>query len=149
MSPRRRVDSRRIKIHRSYTVEQLAKLLDCHKNSVRLWIKQGLQVLGDGKRPFLIQGSVAKRFLEVRRQARKRRCKPDELYCLRCQEPRLPVARRAQYRVTPGQAGLLIGACDQCGTQMFKRVSESSVFALQVSLALQIYEPEETPKLAA
>lgn len=149
MSPRRRVDPRRIKIHRSYTIEQLAKLLDCHKNSVRLWIKQGLQILDDGKRPFLIQGSVAKRFLEAKRQVRKRRCKPHELYCLRCQEPRLPVDRRALYRITPGQAGLLMGACSECATQMFKRVSASSASALQSSLTLQIYEAEETPKLAA
>lgn len=149
MSRRRRVDPRRIKIHRSYTVEQLAKLLDCHKNSVRLWLNQGLEVLDDGKRPYLIQGSVARRFLEAKRQTRKRRCKLHELYCLRCQEFRAPDALQAQYRRRPGQAGMLIGSCPECGTRMFKRVSESSRFALQGCLALQIYETTEPPKLAA
>ena len=149
MSRRRRVDPRRIKIHRSYTVEQLAKVLSCHKNSVRLWLKQGLETLDDGKRPILIQGAVARRFLEAKRRSRKRRCKPHELYCLRCQEPRLPAALQARYQAVPGQAGMLKGSCSECGTQMYKRVAESSLVLLQTSLALQIYEARETPKLAA
>ena len=143
------MDPRRIKIHRSYTVEQLARALDCHKNSVRLWVKQGLEILDDGKRPFLIQGSVAKRFLEARTRSRKRRCKPHELYCLRCQEPRAPAAQQVRCQVTPGQAGLLTGACSHCGTQMYKRISQTSLVAVQATLAVQIYEPAETPKLAA
>ena len=143
------MDPRRIKIHRSYTVEQLAIVLDCHKNSVRNWIKKGLEILDDGKRPILIQGGVAKRFLEARKRSRKRRCKPHELYCLRCQEPRIPTAFQARFQFTPGQAGLLIGSCTACGAQMFKRMSESSLPALQRTLVLQICEAGETPKLAA
>ena len=143
------MDPRRIKIHRSYTVEQLAKVLDCHKNSVRLWLKQGLEILDDGKRPFLIQGGVAKRYLETKKRLRKRRCKSCELYCLRCQEPRVPTAYQVRCQVNPGQAALLLGACSECGAQMFKRVSESSLLTLQTTLALQIYEAGETPKLAA
>lgn len=149
MSGRRRVDPRRIKIHRSYTVEQLATLLGCHKNSVRLWLKQGLETLNDGRRPLLIHGSVARRFLENRRRSRKRRCQAHELYCLRCQEPRIPAAYQAHYQASAGQPGLLIGSCSECGTKMFKRVSESSLLALQQALVLQIHEAEETPKLAA
>lgn len=149
MSRGRRADPRRIKIHRSYTVEQLAQLLGCHKNSVRQWLKQGLEFLDDGKRPLLIQGSVARRFLEARRRSRKRRCQPHELYCLRCQEPRAPAALQAHYRAAPGQAGLLSAACSVCGTAMFKRVAESSLTVLEQSLDLKISEGEETPKMAA
>jgi hypothetical protein len=130
-------------------VEQLAKALDCHKNSVRTWLKRGLETLDDGKRPLLIQGSVAKRFLENRKRARKRRCKPNELFCLRCQKPRAPASQHAHYRLRPGQATLLTAACTACGTQMFKCVSESLLLALQQTFVLQLCEAAETPKLAA
>jgi hypothetical protein len=149
MSRRHRADPRRIKIHRSYTVEQLAQLLDCHKNSVRSWLKQGLEPLDDGKRPLLIQGREARRFLETKRQSKKRRCRPHELYCLHCRDARLPAARQAEYWRAPGQAGLLTAECAECGTQMFKRVSERSLPKLQELLDLKVQEAEETPKLAA
>jgi len=49
---------RRVKTHRSYTVEEIASLLDLHKNSVRTWVKAGLPTC-DGQRPMLILGSEA------------------------------------------------------------------------------------------
>ena len=143
------MDPRRIKIHRSYTVEQLAQLLDCHRNSVRLWIKQGLEVLDDGRRPLMIQGSVARQFLEEKRRSKKRRCLPHELYCLSCREPRLPADGKAFFRPCPGRAGLLEASCSICGTRMFKCLSATSLATLQSSLDVKIYETDETPKLAA
>ena len=149
LSRRGSVDPRRIKIHRSYTLEQLAQLLDCHKNSVRLWIKQGLEPLDDGKRPLMIQGSAARQFLEDRRRSKKRRCLPHELYCLSCREPRIPANRRALFRHSPGRVGLLEGMCFSCGTRMFKCVSATSLALIQGSLNVEIHETEATPKLAA
>lgn len=143
------MDPRRIKIHRSYTVDQLAQLLGCHKNSVWLWLKQGLEPLGDGKRPIMIHGAVARRFLEAKKRLNKRRCLIDELYCLRCREPRLPAAREALLEAFPGQAGLLRAACSECGTAMFKRIAEAALPSLCEALDVQIQEPPRTPKLAA
>jgi hypothetical protein len=143
------VDPRRIKIHRCYTVEQLARALSCHKNAVWLWLKDGLESLGDGKRPIMIHGSVARRFLEERRKVRKRRCKPNELYCFRCREPRQPQAALATFEPSTASAGRLVGMCSDCGTRMFKRVSTKSLSELETLLTLKIHEPEMTPKLAA
>ena len=145
---RRRVNYRLIKIRRSYTVEQLAHLLGCHKNSVRLWLRQGLETL-DGKRPLLIQGSDARRFLEAKKRSRKQRCKPDELYCLKCHAARAPADRRAIYSARARQAALLTAHCRDCGTRMFKRVSPLALPSLRKALDLQINEPEETPRLVA
>lgn len=145
---RRRVNHRLIKIHRSYTVEQLAQLLCCHKNTVRLWLRQGLEAL-DRKRPVLIHGGAAREFLEAKRRATKQRCREDELYCLACHAPRPPAHRRAVYQPRPHQAALLTACCADCGTHMFKRVSASSLPSLRKALDLQINEPGETPKLAA
>jgi hypothetical protein len=144
---RRKINPRLIKTRRSYTVEKLAQLLGCHKNSVRSWLRQGLEPL-DTKRPLMIHGSAARKFLEAKRRSKKRRCRPDELYCFRCQTPRALADRRAIYSAKPGQAALLNGRCAECGTPMFKRVSAQSLPSLRTALDLEINEPEETPKLA-
>ena len=145
---RRKINPRLIKTRRSYTVEQLAQLLGCHKNSVRSWLRQGLETV-DAKRPLLIHGSAARKFLEARRRSKKHRCRLEELYCFRCQTPRALADRRAIYLARPGQAALLTGHCAECGTHMFKRVSAQSLPSLRTALDLEINEPEETPKLAA
>ena len=61
----RRPDWRRIKSHRSYTVNECAEGLGVHKNTLRAWIKDGLPVLSAG-RPLLILGANLKAFLEER-----------------------------------------------------------------------------------
>jgi Helix-turn-helix domain len=48
----RHPNPRLVKIHRSYTVEEVARILQKHKNTVRAWIKQGLRPI-DGRRPIL------------------------------------------------------------------------------------------------
>ena len=52
---KRNPNPRLVKIHRNYTVEDVANLLGVHKNTVREWIKQGLPKIDD-KRPMLILG---------------------------------------------------------------------------------------------
>ena len=62
----RRPDRRRIKTLRSYTIEETARTLDVHRNTVRHWIKDGLPVI-DRRRPALILGSHLAEFLEIGR----------------------------------------------------------------------------------
>jgi transposase-like protein len=59
---KRHPNPRLVKLHRSYTVEQIARLFDIHKNTVRAWVKQGLQPI-DGLRPALFHGPVLVAFL--------------------------------------------------------------------------------------
>jgi len=40
---------RLVKIHRNYTIEGIAALLDVHKNTVANWIKQGLPICGKNR----------------------------------------------------------------------------------------------------
>ena len=47
------------KIHRCYTVEEVATLFGIHKNTVRKCVKDGLAT-NDDKRPMLIRGSDLK-----------------------------------------------------------------------------------------
>ena len=93
---RRHPNHRLVKIHRSYTVEEIAKLFGIHKNTVRHWVKEGLATVDD-KRPMLILGHVLIAFLQARRVKNKQTCKPGELYCVRCRAPKSPAGDMAEY----------------------------------------------------
>ena len=80
-----------MKVHRIYSVEEIARLFGLHKNAVRKnWIKQGLSVIDD-RRPMLILGRDLSRFVIKRRQKPKQTCGPGRIYCIarrRCQPGR-------------------------------------------------------------
>ena len=117
-----RPNPRLAKIHRNYTVEEIAKLYGVHRNTVRAWIKRGLPTV-DLRRPLLVLGSQLTEFLNVRRALNKRTCRPGEIYCVRCREPRVPAGNQVHYRpLTPAQ-GNLVGLCPQCGAGVYRRVS--------------------------
>lgn len=117
-----RHNPRLAKIHRTYTIEEIADLYNVHKNTVRHWIDQGLQVL-DKKRPILIHGNDLSKFLYERRRKNKRTCKPGQLYCVKCREPRFPVGMEVDYQCLSDTQGNLIGLCSYCENLIYRRVS--------------------------
>jgi hypothetical protein len=133
----RRYNARRVKIHRSYTVEEVARLFEVHKNTVRAWLKSGLQQIDD-RRPTLLLGRQLASFLHARREHKRQRCRPEELYCFRCRAPRTSAARRADYLPITPSSGNLRAICSECGTRMYRRVSfrklATAVGDLQVAL---------------
>lgn len=110
------------KIHRSYTVEEVASLYDVFKGTVRAWIKAGLQTLND-KRPMLILGSDLAAFHQARRMKNKQKCKPGEIYCVRCRAPKEPAGDMADYRIVTEKIGNLEAICPDCDKIMNRRVS--------------------------
>ena len=117
--PSRRYNYRLVKIHRSYTVDQAANLLGVHKNTVRAWVKQGLPVCDD-RQPMLILGTALRSFLEAKQQRRKRRCKPNEMYCVRCRVPQQPAGKMVDFQPGEGINGRLIGLCPCCDGVMYR-----------------------------
>lgn len=131
-----RADIRRVKIHRNYTIDEIARITGVHKNTVRHWIKKGLPTVDDG-RPALVLGSEVKRFHEAQRTARKRPCAPGQMYCFKCRAPRSPAFDAVDYIPTDGAAGNLRGLCPVCGTLMHKRVSLARLDTIAASLDVQ------------
>ncbi len=133
--PATRPNPRLAKIHRSYTVEEIAKLYGVHRNTVRAWIGRGLQTI-DQRRPVLVLGSHLADYLQLRRKASKRPCAPGEIYCLRCREPRVPADDMVRYHpMTPTQ-GNLVGLCGCCGAGLNRRVSLAKLPLVQRVLSV-------------
>lgn len=119
---KRHPNPRMVKIHRSYTVEEVAKLYGMHKNTVRAWIKQGLPICDD-RRPTIVLGRDLATFLQARRIKNKRTCQPGEIYCVRCRAPKKPAADMADYQPVTAQIGNLMALCPDCNSIMNRRVS--------------------------
>jgi excisionase family DNA binding protein len=124
--PKRHPNYRLAKIHRNYTVEEIAKLFGVHRNTVRQWVKRGLPTI-DHRRPMLIHGSKLADFLQSRRLKNKRKCQPGEIYCVRCREPRRPAGDMAEYKPGTATTGNLIGICPHCESMMYRRVNPAKL----------------------
>jgi hypothetical protein len=125
----RRLNPRRVKLHRNYTVEEAAMLLKVHKNTVGNWLKEGLPRI-DGRRPILILGRELAGFLHARRQRRRQRCQAGEFYCFRCRAPRRSSAKTAEYLPVTPSSGNLMARCSYCSTRMYRRVALRKLLAL-------------------
>ncbi len=123
---RRRVNARLVKIHRVYAVDEAARALDVHKNTVRRWIEQGLRALAS-KRPTLILGRDLRAFLDARNQRARRPCGPGTIYCCKCREPRRPALGMVDFIPHSATGGNLKALCEQCGTMMHQRIARSAI----------------------
>ena len=123
------------KIHHSYTVEEVALLYEVHKRTVRNWIIKGLPICDD-KRPLLILGTDLKQFLKQQRQNNKHKCKPSELYCFKCREPRLPDHKTIEFIEETNTKGRVIAACSVCNSLMNKYFSLKNITLIQRDLAV-------------
>jgi len=127
-------------MHRSYTVEEVARLYGLSRNTVRAWLKGGDLEAIDNGRPVLIQGRALRVFLEARRAAAKRPCPPGTLYCLKCRAPRPPALGMADFVAKQGGAGNITALCDVCGAAMNRRAHWPSVAAVLPGIDVRVVQ---------
>lgn len=109
----RRVSAHKVKIHRQYTYEQAADLLDLSVQTVRLWRRAGLEVLLSQK-PHLILGFALKDFLNKRANRPERRLARDQFLCMACNAPKRAADGIADYQPYTGTRGRLEVLCETC-----------------------------------
>tara|TARA_R110002072_G_scaffold183157_2_gene339447 strand:+ start:532 stop:1005 length:474 start_codon:yes stop_codon:yes gene_type:complete len=129
----KRINSRLAKLHRSYSVQELASLLGVHKHTVRDWLKAGLPKV-DGTRPVLIHGGEFQAWWAKKRKQQKRPCKPGQLYCFKCREPKPPALGMVEYAATNTATGNLKALCETCGTMMHRRTRLSDIGSIMPNL---------------
>jgi hypothetical protein len=138
---KRRPNPKLVKIHRSYTVEEVARLFGTHKNTVRAWVKAGLPTC-DNKRPTVILGRDLAAFLQMRRTKNKRPCLPGEIYCVRCRVPRRPAGDMAECQPITANLGNLVGICPVCEAMIYRRASVAKLPEIRGNLDITFSEAE-------
>lgn len=137
MTKKRHPNHRLVKIHRSYTVEEIAKVFGIHKNTVRSWLKNGLATVDD-KRPMLIHGQDLSVFLQAKRTKHKRPCAPGEMYCVRCRAPKVPAGNMAEYKPITDTQGNLVAICPDCDAIMNRRANLSTLEKFHCQMGITI-----------
>ena len=125
---------RHVKVLRNYTVEEAAKTVDAHKNTVRRWIKDGLPTI-DNRRPSLILGSELRAFLDARRERAKRPCPPGFMFCFKCRAPRRPASGMIDYEPRTLTSGNVSALCSVCSGLMYRRMRQTDFARLEATLA--------------
>lgn len=133
----RRANYRHIKIHRNYTVEDVARLFSKHKNTIRSWIKAGLPTC-DRQRPTLILGRDLATFLQNRKEKRKRPCRLGEIYCVRCRSPKWPAGNLLDYQPITEKIGNLTAICPDCEALINQRLGTAKFGSIKAKMEVTV-----------
>lgn len=138
----KRLNPRLPKMHRTYTVEEIAALFGVHPNTVRAWLKSGLCPIDDA-RPTLVTGAELRRFIEARRATGKKPCPSGTMYCFRCHAPSAPALGLADFIERDNGAGNLQALCATCGTLMCRRTRPEAIARILPDVEVRITRQQE------
>jgi hypothetical protein len=127
------LNPQRAKIHRNYTIDEIARLFGVHRNTVRNWQKSGLQPIDSG-RPILVTGHALAEFLTKRRADARKPCSAGELFCMKCRAPRRPAAGMVEFTPMTPTNGNLVGICPACHSLMNRRIRKDKLEAFMSNL---------------
>jgi hypothetical protein len=141
--PRRLQNPRLAKSHRSYDVEDVMRLYDCHRNTVYHWIKEGLRP-NDDQYPRLFHGSTLNEFHRDRRSRGKRPCGPGQVYCVVCRSAQLPAGGIVDYQPTTAIIGTIIAICPNCDRLIRRHVGPTQLADFEARCRVSILPHKHT-----
>lgn len=103
----------------SYSPSEISSVLGAHKNTIHHWLKEGLSKL-DNQKPYLIHGRDLHTFLQQRKQNRHKKCQPNEIYCLKCKQPRKVWENVVDLIVYNDKQLMIQGLCAICAHKVNK-----------------------------
>ena len=110
-----------IRINRSFSVLEIAALLEVNRYTVLTWHKkEGLRAI-DEHAPYIFHGKELRRFIQERQKKRKQRCGPNEFYCFKCRKPRVSLENRVIIVIGNVKQLNIQGTCPFCGSRMNRR----------------------------
>ncbi len=119
---KRTYNVRLIKDDYSYYIEQIADLLGNDVATVRRWVREeGLERIPN-TRPHIVHSSKLKAFINKQKERRKKPCAIHEIFCLRCQSPRIPLAGSATVIPLPNGCISIKAICSECGGKMNRSI---------------------------
>ena len=119
---RKRLPNPRLaKSYYTYDIAEIARLYDCHRNTVRHWFRSGLEAI-DSSRPLLFRGDALNAFHQGRRKATKRPCASGEIYCPPCGKPQRPSGDMVDVVRINEKLWGVSGLCPGCGRPIHQRV---------------------------
>jgi len=130
---------RLLKSRHSYSFMEIAQILKVHPRTVQGWHRQGLQVVDETSKPFLVLGAEMRRFLQEIRQSRRHSLGKGEFYCPKCREPRKSLPDKLFAQITERKLGkaskqaFLKGICEVCGKRLILFSSDKKIEELKAS----------------
>ena len=132
---------RLVKIHRSYTVNEAARLTGSCKGTVRRWIKNGLPAL-QSQKPIIIKGADLREYLKGKSKP-KQKCALDECHCFKCKSNQKLAFGEAEIVFDKSPAPNMRGLCGTCSTLMHKRISNAAIPDLEAKLQITFRQADE------
>jgi hypothetical protein len=139
---RKRIDWRRVKIHRNYDAADICREFGVSRNTVWNWRKAGLRPI-TGITPMLTLGEELRRFLKERRAKRKRTTPPGHIRCMGCRENRRPAGDMLDYLPGNATSGNFRAMCPDCGAWMHRRVRWCDVDRIMPGIEVKVLQADE------
>lgn len=122
-----------IKERHSYSFAEISETLNVHPRTVQCWHKQGLKVLDEASKPYLVYGGDLKQFLKSKQQTQKHPLKTGEFFCPKCRAARESLPENITFEVTQKTLGktskqaFIRGICEVCGQQLLLFSSDKKI----------------------
>ena len=129
----KRYKTRGISIHRSYNIEEAARAVGVHVQTVRMWTKNSLPCLQD-KKPYLILGHHLIEYIAQLNGRDKNPLQDNQLYCLKCRKGITPDGDMADFIPISDGKGRLTGFCPTCETLCNRFVSLGQIATIASGL---------------
>ena len=135
---KRNHNSNLIKERHSYSFAEIAEILSVHTRTVQEWHKQGLKVLDETRKPYLVYGGDLKLFLKAKQQKQKHPLKTGQFYCPKCRTARESLPENITFEVTQKKLGkiskqaFIKGICEVCGKPLLLFSSDKKIEELKI-----------------